>query len=84
MWQMMQAGDKLSEEDKATVTKAVEDTISWLDANQLAEVEEFEIPLASISNTTSIWGTPRGAGGIPVRSNLPSRLLSRVNLRSPS
>ena len=29
-------------------------------------------------------GTPRGAGGMPVSSNLPSRLLSRVRARSPS
>ena len=30
------------------------------------------IPFASISKVTSIWGTPRGAGGMPVSSNLPS------------
>ncbi|ODQ93085.1 hypothetical protein BHQ17_14700 [Mycolicibacterium holsaticum] len=28
-----------------------------------------------MSNVTSIWGTPRGAGGIPVNSKLPSSLL---------
>ena len=33
-----------------------------------------KIPFASISNVTSIWGTPRGAGGISARLNLP-RLL---------
>jgi hypothetical protein len=33
------------------------------------------IPFASMSNATSICGTPRGAGGIPVRLNLPSVLL---------
>ena len=32
---------KVSEEDKATLEKAVEETIAWLDANQLAEKEEF-------------------------------------------
>src|SRR5215467_4813980 len=32
----------------------------------------FRIPLASMSNVPSICGTPRGAGGIPVRWNLPS------------
>lgn len=42
------------------------------------------IPLASISNVTSICGTPRGAGGIPVKSNLPSGWLSFVIGRSPS
>lgn len=42
------------------------------------------IPLASISNVTSICGTPRGAGGMPVKSNLPSGWLSFVIGRSPS
>ena len=41
------------------------------------------IPLASMSNVTSIWGTPRGADGIPSRMNLPSVLLSLANSRSP-
>ena len=33
---------------------------------------------------TSICGTPRGAGGMPVRSNLPRRWLSFVMAHSPS
>lgn len=32
----------------------------------------------------STFGTPLGAGGIPVRSNFPSKLLSLVKERSPS
>uniref|UniRef100_A0A1L8D730 Uncharacterized protein n=2 Tax=Nyssomyia neivai TaxID=330878 RepID=A0A1L8D730_9DIPT len=44
----------------------------------------LRMPLASMSKVTSIWGTPRGAGGMPDNSNLPSRLLSRVMARSPS
>ena len=46
--------------------------------------ETFTIPLASMSKETSILGTPRGAGGIPVSSNLPKRLLSFTIARSPS
>ena len=38
----MQVASKLSPEDKQAVERAVEDTISWLDSNQLAEVDEFE------------------------------------------
>ena len=34
-------GAALSAEDRATVTKAVDETVAWLDGNQLAEVEEF-------------------------------------------
>ena len=46
--------------------------------------ETLRIPLASKSKVTSIFGTPRGAGGIPVKLNVPSKLLSRVIARSPS
>ena len=41
------------------------------------------MPLASMSNVTSICGTPRGAGGIPSRMNRPSVLLSVAKSRSP-
>lgn len=50
----------------------------------LSFADTFNIPLASISNVTSIYGTPLGAGGIPSSINVPSLLLSFVNLRSPS
>ncbi|KAI6141574.1 hypothetical protein EDD17DRAFT_1498785, partial [Pisolithus thermaeus] len=50
----------------------------------LSEAETFKIPLASMSKVTSIRGTPREAGGIPVNLNLPWRLLSLVHVRSPS
>ena len=36
-----------------------------------------------MSKVTSICGMPRGAGAMPVSSNVPSGLLSRVNSRSP-
>ena len=41
------------------------------------------MPLASMSKVTSICGTPRGAGGMPTRSNWPSALLSAAISRSP-
>ena len=41
------------------------------------------MPFASMSNVTSICGTPRGADGIPSRMNFPSVLLSVANSRSP-
>jgi len=34
--------DKISEEDKETIMKAVEDALEWLDDNQEAEAEEYE------------------------------------------
>src|SRR3984893_14850868 len=42
----------------------------------LSLAETLTIPLASISKVTSICGTPRGAGGMPTRSNWRSSLLS--------
>src|SRR5438132_1214753 len=41
------------------------------------------MPFASMSKVTSIWGTPRGAGGMPTRSKWPSDLLSAAISRSP-
>ena len=41
------------------------------------------IPLASMSNLTSICGTPLGAGGRSVRLKLPSETLSEAIGRSP-
>ena len=43
----------------------------------------FTIPLASISNVTSICGTPLLAGGIPESWNLPSVVLSAAISLSP-
>ncbi|KAF4756585.1 70-kilodalton heat shock protein, partial [Perkinsus olseni] len=34
--------DKISDEDKAAIEKAVDEALEWLDKNQLAEKEEFE------------------------------------------
>ena len=45
--------------------------------------DTFTIPFASISNVTSICGTPLLAGGIPSRRNWPRDLLSFANCLSP-
>merc|ERR1719515_194022 len=49
----------------------------------LSSAETLRMELASMSEITLSWGTPRGAGGIPESSNLPRRLLSLVRARSP-
>mmetsp|Transcript_16092 Transcript_16092/g.54675 ORF Transcript_16092/g.54675 Transcript_16092/m.54675 type:complete len:254 (+) Transcript_16092:71-832(+) len=59
--------------------------VIWWDLPEaLSSAATCRMPLASTSKDTSIWGTPRGAGGMPVSSNLPSRWLSLVMERSPS
>jgi hypothetical protein len=50
----------------------------------LSSAVTFRIPLASTSKVTSICGVPLGAGGIPLSSNLPNKLLSLVKVLSPS
>jgi len=50
----------------------------------LSEAETFKTPFSSISNETSIYGTPLAAGGIPSRLNYPNLWLSFVNYLSPS
>eukprot|EP01025_Chloroclados_australasicus_P019554 TRINITY_DN2067_c0_g1_i5.p1 TRINITY_DN2067_c0_g1~~TRINITY_DN2067_c0_g1_i5.p1 ORF type:complete len:653 (-),score=128.21 TRINITY_DN2067_c0_g1_i5:408-2366(-) len=68
------ANMKLSDEDKEKIKKAVDETIAWLDANQLAEVDEFEHKqkeLEGICNPIisaayqAAGGAPPGAGGMP-------------------
>mmetsp|Transcript_7804 Transcript_7804/g.19261 ORF Transcript_7804/g.19261 Transcript_7804/m.19261 type:complete len:253 (-) Transcript_7804:920-1678(-) len=51
------------------------------DALSLADT--LTMPLASMSKVTSICGMPRGAGGMPTKSNWPSILLSAAISRSP-
>lgn len=43
--------------------------MEWSFPVALSLAETWTIPLASISNVTSIYGTPLGAGGIPDKSN---------------
>ena len=54
---------------------------SLLVARSLADT--WTMPLASMSKVTSIWGTPRGAGGRSTSWNLPSVLLNWLISRSP-
>jgi L1 cell adhesion molecule like protein len=69
---------QLDASDKATIEKAVEEAIKWLDSNQLAEFEEFEHKrkeLEGVCNPiiTKMYqkaggaegGFPGGAGGFP-------------------
>jgi heat shock protein 5 len=63
--------DKISEEDKETILKAVEDALEWLDDNQEAEAEEYEAKqkeIEAIANPImkdvyAQGGAPGGEGG---------------------
>ncbi|KAG0590148.1 hypothetical protein M758_1G074300 [Ceratodon purpureus] len=56
---------QLSSEDKQNIEHAVNETISWLDNNQLAEVEEFEHKQKELENICNpiISRMYQGAGG---------------------
>jgi L1 cell adhesion molecule like protein len=61
---------KLSPEDKDKIEKAVDEAIHWLDANQLAEVEEFEHKVKELEGIcnpiiTQMYQGAGGAGGMP-------------------
>merc|ERR1712146_381671 len=57
--------DKIDAADKETIEKAINDTTSWLDANQMAEKEEFEAKqkeLEAVCNPI-MMKVYQGAGG---------------------
>ena len=58
---------KLDKEDVEKIEKEVEEAISWLDANQLAETEELEHKLKELEGTCSpiISKMYAGAGEAP-------------------
>merc|ERR1712146_424674 len=62
--------DKLEPADKETLTKACDDTISWLDANQTAEKDEFddkqkELEAAANPIMQKAYASMGGGGGMP-------------------
>jgi len=62
--------DKLSEEDRKKIQEKCQETLSWLDANQTAEKEEFEHhqkELESVCNPiiTKLYQQAGGAPGMP-------------------
>ncbi|XP_043694753.1 heat shock 70 kDa protein-like [Telopea speciosissima] len=67
---------KLDPEDKKKIEKAVEDTIQWLEGNQLAEVEEFEDKMKELEALCNpiISKMYQGSGGgdMPMGGDVPT------------
>merc|ERR1711924_92067 len=65
--------DKISDEDKETIEKKITETTEWLDANGLAEKEEFEDKMKELEGVCNPimmkvyqqGGMPGGEGGMP-------------------
>jgi len=58
-------GGKIDADDKAKITAAVEEAITWLDGNQMAEIDEFEDKLKELEGLCNpiISKMYQGAGG---------------------
>jgi L1 cell adhesion molecule like protein len=62
--------DKISEADRKTILDKCQDLIKWLDANQLAEKEEYEHKQKEVEAVctpiiTKLYQSAGGAGGMP-------------------
>merc|ERR1712154_455449 len=68
--------DKISEDDMKTITDKCDEAIKWLDANQLAEVEEFQDKQKEVEGVcnpiiTKLYQDAEGAGGMPDMGGMP-------------
>merc|ERR1712090_57886 len=68
--------DKISEDDMKKINDKCDEAIQWLDANQLAEVEEFndkqkEIEAVCNPIITKLYQGAGGAGGMPDMGGMP-------------
>ncbi|CAF1363680.1 unnamed protein product [Adineta ricciae] len=62
--------DKIDADDKKKITDAIEEALKWMEANQLAEKDEFEHKLKEVEKTcspvmTKLYGGAGGASGMP-------------------
>merc|ERR1711890_215064 len=62
--------DKISEDDRKAISDKCDEAIKWLDANQLAELEEFnaqqkEVEAVCNPIITKLYADAGGAGGMP-------------------
>merc|ERR1712146_545077 len=62
--------DKLEGDDKEKIEKAVQETLDWLDKNQLAEKDEFEAKQKELEGVVNpimmkVYQAAGGGGGMP-------------------
>jgi len=68
--------DKISDDDKKIINDKCDEAIKWLDANQLAEVEEFQDKQKEVEGVcnpiiTKLYAAAGGAGGMPDMGGMP-------------
>merc|ERR1711976_735978 len=66
--------DKISEDDMKSITDKCDEAIKWLDANQLAEVEEYNDKQKEVESVCNpiITKLHQGAGGMPDMGSMPT------------
>ncbi|KAK4392713.1 Heat shock cognate protein 1 [Sesamum angolense] len=67
---------KLDPSDKEKIEKVVEETIEWLDRNQLAEVDELEDKLKELEGIcnpiiSKMYQSDGGSDGVPMGDGMP-------------
>merc|ERR1712028_261988 len=68
--------EKFEVDDKENIEKAVQETLDWLDKNQLAEKEEFEAKQKEIEGVVNpimmkVYQAAGGSGGMPEGGGMP-------------
>ncbi|KAK4431889.1 Heat shock protein [Sesamum alatum] len=68
---------KLDPSDKEKIEKAVEESIEWLDRNQLAEVDELEDKLKELEGIcnpiiSKMYQSGSGSDGVPMGDDMPA------------
>ena len=84
----MQAASKLSPEDKQEIEKAIDETVNWLDANQLADEEEYKYRREELEKRVSpliskIYQQGAGGGGMPGAGGPPPSSGPTVEVSKP-
>merc|ERR1712177_167647 len=71
--------DKISEDDMKTITDKCDEAIKWLDANQLAEIDEFKDKQKEVEGVCNpiITKLYQDAGGMPPAPRPRSRRIGR-------
>eukprot|EP01112_Ceratiomyxa_fruticulosa_P015508 TRINITY_DN4563_c0_g1_i1.p1 TRINITY_DN4563_c0_g1~~TRINITY_DN4563_c0_g1_i1.p1 ORF type:complete len:597 (-),score=165.44 TRINITY_DN4563_c0_g1_i1:14-1804(-) len=60
---------KISSQDKETIEKSVEQTIKWLDSNNMANKDEFEYKMSELEKVVNPIMTKLYQGGVPSPSD---------------
>merc|ERR1719337_13327 len=81
--------DKFEEGDKEKIESAVQETIDWLEKNQLAEKDEFEAKQKELEGVVNpimmkVYQAAGGSGGMPDMGGMPGNAPSNAGGGGPT